>query len=153
MPRLSCLPVPVSLAVPLGSAVLGVGHETLGSGDPSGRAGPTRPLCPLFPQSEGQDLDGWFARGSDRAPPRPLNLTRQPLPWSQQVGGDGGTVQEGSPEQSPTRRWAPRVPAAPELPPASPSCSVSPSQGSAWSRLHEDELLGVVSGCQPLMGL
>ncbi|NXW89254.1 B4GN4 acetylgalactosaminyltransferase, partial [Alopecoenas beccarii] len=41
------------------------------------------------PMSEGQDLDGWFARGrgSDRAPPRPLNLTRQPLPWSQQYKG------------------------------------------------------------------
>ncbi|XP_065695561.1 N-acetyl-beta-glucosaminyl-glycoprotein 4-beta-N-acetylgalactosaminyltransferase 1 isoform X1 [Patagioenas fasciata] len=39
------------------------------------------------PMSEGQDLDGWFARGPDRAPPRPLNLTRQPLPWSQQYKG------------------------------------------------------------------
>ncbi|NXY79173.1 B4GN4 acetylgalactosaminyltransferase, partial [Glareola pratincola] len=41
-------------------------------------------------QSDGQDLDGWFSRGqrSDRAPAHPnLNLTKQPLPWSEQYKG------------------------------------------------------------------
>ncbi|NXN46891.1 B4GN4 acetylgalactosaminyltransferase, partial [Rhinoptilus africanus] len=42
------------------------------------------------PMSDGQDLDGWFSRGqrSDRAPAHPnLNLTKQPLPWSEQYKG------------------------------------------------------------------
>ncbi|NXW34598.1 B4GN4 acetylgalactosaminyltransferase, partial [Phaetusa simplex] len=41
-------------------------------------------------QNDGQDLDGWFSRGqrSDRAPAHPnLNLTKQPLPWSEQYKG------------------------------------------------------------------
>ncbi|NWU55319.1 B4GN4 acetylgalactosaminyltransferase, partial [Dromas ardeola] len=42
------------------------------------------------PMSDGQDLDSWFSRGqrSDRAPAHPkLNLTKQPLPWSEQYKG------------------------------------------------------------------
>ncbi|NXG94352.1 B4GN4 acetylgalactosaminyltransferase, partial [Stercorarius parasiticus] len=42
------------------------------------------------PMNDGQDLDGWFSRGqrSDRAPVHPnLNLTKQPLPWSEQYKG------------------------------------------------------------------
>ncbi|NXS99844.1 B4GN4 acetylgalactosaminyltransferase, partial [Jacana jacana] len=42
------------------------------------------------PMNDGQDLDGWFARGQrwDRATTRPnLNLTKQPLPWSDQYKG------------------------------------------------------------------
>uniref|UniRef100_A0A8C3JAW8 Beta-1,4-N-acetylgalactosaminyltransferase n=1 Tax=Calidris pygmaea TaxID=425635 RepID=A0A8C3JAW8_9CHAR len=42
------------------------------------------------PMNDEQDLDGWFSRGqrSDRATTRPnLNLTKQPLPWSEQYKG------------------------------------------------------------------
>ncbi|NXN56242.1 B4GN4 acetylgalactosaminyltransferase, partial [Rynchops niger] len=42
------------------------------------------------PMNDGQDLDGWFSRGqrSDRVPAHPnLNLTKQPLPWSEQYKG------------------------------------------------------------------
>ncbi|XP_009571330.1 PREDICTED: N-acetyl-beta-glucosaminyl-glycoprotein 4-beta-N-acetylgalactosaminyltransferase 1, partial [Fulmarus glacialis] len=41
-------------------------------------------------QNDGQDLDGWFARGqwSDRATAHPkLNLTKQALPWNEQYKG------------------------------------------------------------------
>ncbi|NXV88439.1 B4GN4 acetylgalactosaminyltransferase, partial [Calonectris borealis] len=41
-------------------------------------------------QNDGQDLDGWFARGqrSDRATTHPkLNLTKQALPWNEQYKG------------------------------------------------------------------
>ncbi|NWW47927.1 B4GN4 acetylgalactosaminyltransferase, partial [Pedionomus torquatus] len=40
--------------------------------------------------NDGQDWDGWFSRGQrwDRATRRPnLNLTKQPLPWSEQYKG------------------------------------------------------------------
>ncbi|NXD73487.1 B4GN4 acetylgalactosaminyltransferase, partial [Eolophus roseicapillus] len=42
------------------------------------------------PASDGQDLEGWFSRGSrsNRATVRPkLNLTKQPLPWNEQYKG------------------------------------------------------------------
>ncbi|NXJ68025.1 B4GN4 acetylgalactosaminyltransferase, partial [Rostratula benghalensis] len=41
-------------------------------------------------QNDGQDLEGWFSRGHrwDQATTRPnLNLTKQPLPWSEQYKG------------------------------------------------------------------
>ncbi|NXC98579.1 B4GN4 acetylgalactosaminyltransferase, partial [Certhia familiaris] len=53
------------------------------------------------PMNEGQDVDGWFSRGqrSNRASTHPkLNLTKQALPWNEQVGGQAG-VWEGMEEE------------------------------------------------------
>ncbi|NXW67064.1 B4GN4 acetylgalactosaminyltransferase, partial [Hirundo rustica] len=64
------------------------------------------------PMNDGQDADGWFSRGqrSSRASTYPkLNLTKQALPWSEQVGGQaepGGMEEE---EEQPH--------SAPSLPP------------------------------------
>ncbi|NWR41047.1 B4GN4 acetylgalactosaminyltransferase, partial [Regulus satrapa] len=49
------------------------------------------------PMNDGQDMDGWFSRGqhSNRASTHPkLNLTKQALPWNEQVGGQA-TAWEG----------------------------------------------------------
>uniref|UniRef100_A0A8B9G0T3 Beta-1,4-N-acetylgalactosaminyltransferase n=1 Tax=Amazona collaria TaxID=241587 RepID=A0A8B9G0T3_9PSIT len=55
------------------------------------RAGPDLLSLPPVPgQSDGQDVEGWFSRGSrsNRATARPkLNLTKQPLPWNEQYKG------------------------------------------------------------------
>lgn len=63
------------------------------------------------PQNDGQDVDGWFSRGqrSDRASTQPkLNLTKQALPWNEQVGGQAAAW-EGMEEEEPH--------SAPSLPP------------------------------------
>lgn len=67
---------------------------------------PTSPSVP--PQNDGQDVDGWFSRGqrSNRASAHPkLNLTKQALPWSEQVGGQaaawGGMEEEEEPHSAP----------------------------------------------------
>uniref|UniRef100_A0A8V5G0D0 Beta-1,4-N-acetylgalactosaminyltransferase n=1 Tax=Melopsittacus undulatus TaxID=13146 RepID=A0A8V5G0D0_MELUD len=47
-------------------------------------------LPPVPEQGDGQDLEGWFSRGSwsNRATVHPkLNLTKQPLPWNEQYKG------------------------------------------------------------------
>ncbi|NWI59129.1 B4GN4 acetylgalactosaminyltransferase, partial [Calyptomena viridis] len=48
--------------------------------------------------NDGQDVDGWFSRGqrSNQASTHPkLNLTKQALPWNEQVGGQGAAKGEG----------------------------------------------------------
>ncbi|NXR42275.1 B4GN4 acetylgalactosaminyltransferase, partial [Zosterops hypoxanthus] len=63
------------------------------------------------PMNDGQDVDGWFSRGqrSDRASTQPkLNLTKQALPWNEQVGGQAAAW-EGMEEEEPH--------SAPSLPP------------------------------------
>ncbi|NXE98243.1 B4GN4 acetylgalactosaminyltransferase, partial [Menura novaehollandiae] len=61
------------------------------------------------PMNDGQDVDGWFSRGhrSHRATSHPkLNLTKQALPWNEQVGGQGaaqgGMEEEQEPHSAPT---------------------------------------------------
>ncbi|NXI29282.1 B4GN4 acetylgalactosaminyltransferase, partial [Sterrhoptilus dennistouni] len=61
--------------------------------------------------NDGQDVDGWFSRGqhSNRASTQPkLNLTKQALPWNEQVGGQAAAW-EGMEEEEPH--------SAPSLPP------------------------------------
>ncbi|NXR20930.1 B4GN4 acetylgalactosaminyltransferase, partial [Cinclus mexicanus] len=61
------------------------------------------------PMNDGQDMDGWFSRGqsSNRASSHPkLNLTKQALPWNEQVGGQAaaweGMVEEEKPHSAPS---------------------------------------------------
>ncbi|NXX24951.1 B4GN4 acetylgalactosaminyltransferase, partial [Nicator chloris] len=55
------------------------------------------------PMNDGQDMDGWFSRGqrSNRASTHPkLNLTKQALPWNEQVSGQAAAW-EGMEEEEP----------------------------------------------------
>lgn len=153
----------------LGLAVLHVQNETFRSRETScehGQAGPSRPISnlslPLPRQSDGQDLDGSRGQRSDRATTRPnLNLTKQALPWNEQVGGQGAakgvTVEEevpgggppspslGSPQPVSPRRAGLQS----RLQPSSSSLlSITRPRGSAcsWGQrgAHEFELLGCV---------
>ncbi|NXD45188.1 B4GN4 acetylgalactosaminyltransferase, partial [Copsychus sechellarum] len=61
------------------------------------------------PMNDGQDVDGWFSRGqrSNRASSHPkLNLTKQALPWNEQVGGQAaaweGMEEEEEPHSAPS---------------------------------------------------
>ncbi|NXY37160.1 B4GN4 acetylgalactosaminyltransferase, partial [Pomatorhinus ruficollis] len=73
----------------------------------------THPISPSVPpQNDGQDVDGWFSRGqhSNRASTHPkLNLTKQALPWNEQVGGQAAAWEGMEEEEEP--------PSAPSLPP------------------------------------
>lgn len=78
---------------PLGLEMLDISNETFmcrGASSCSGLAPmPCISHLPLLlPWQDGQDLDGWLSRGSwsDRAARHPkLNLTKQALPWDEQV--------------------------------------------------------------------
>ncbi|NWY70417.1 B4GN4 acetylgalactosaminyltransferase, partial [Erithacus rubecula] len=64
------------------------------------------------PMNDGQDVDGWFSRGqrSNRASSHPkLNLTKQALPWNEQVGGQA-VVWEGREEEEQPHSAPPLLP-------------------------------------------
>ncbi|NWH98477.1 B4GN4 acetylgalactosaminyltransferase, partial [Tichodroma muraria] len=56
------------------------------------------------PMNDGQDVDGWFSRGqrSNQASTHPkLNLTKQALPWNEQVGGQAAAWEGMEEEEEP----------------------------------------------------